>query len=120
MLGFKKHIAVLLFGIFFFPLAYQPLHVFLHHAQKTHCHHNCCHSKLEKKFCSHGPSINTTSEKEEACPICDYHFPINILPKVFIYPYKKAVIESEIVQLKIRLPFQQIISIKTPRAPPIV
>lgn len=118
MPGFKKHIAILLFGIFFFPLAYQPYHVFRHHAQKLHCHHGCCNSNVDKRVCSHGPEINTESERQEPCPICDYHFPINILPRLIIFQPKTPTTESLLFGLEERIAFQQIVSKKSPRAPP--
>ena len=122
MPGFKRHIVILLVGIFIFPLAYQPWHVVWHHSQELCSQHGCCqlnaeHSAKEAVGCD-GPVLNPTPEKEEPCPICDYHFPVNILPKFFYYPTNNLVAESAVTDLKIRLPFQQVTSVKSPRAPP--
>lgn len=118
MSGLKKHIAILLFGIFFFPLTYQPWHVVKHHSQKSPCHHGCLHSKVEKKICNHGQCITSTSEKQETCPVCEYHFPIKTLPILTHFKSKKSSFEDQLFGLEARLAYQQVVSRKSPRAPP--
>ena len=118
MLGLKKHIAILLFGIFLFPLTYQPCHVLKHHSPKSHCHHTCCHTKVEKRVCYYSHCISSASEKQEACPVCEYHFPINILTKLNLFKPKNPGLEGELLGWTENLAFQQIVSRKSPRAPP--
>lgn len=122
MQGLKRHIVILLVVIFIFPLAYQPWHVLQHYSQKSNCHHDCCHLNMGhsggKVAYSYGEDINAASEKEEPCPICNYHFPINVLPTIFHYQSNNTVAENAISDLKVRLPFQQFTSVKSPRAPP--
>ena len=118
MFGLKKHIAILLFGIFLFPLTYQPWHVLKHHAQKSQCCHTCCHSTIEKKVCDFSHCITSASEKQESCPVCEYHFPLNILPKLSLFKPKNPNLEAQLFGLEASLFYQQIISRKSPRAPP--
>ncbi|MCT4603777.1 MAG: hypothetical protein N4A59_12880 [Marinifilum sp.] len=118
MYGLKKHIAILLFGIFFFPITYQPWHVLMHHSQKSECCHTCCHSKVEKRVCDYSHCLSSTSEKQEVCLVCEYHFPINILPKLNLFKPKNPSLEGQLFGLEARLAFQQINSKKSPRAPP--
>jgi hypothetical protein len=72
----------------------------------------------EKEACRHKQSMDVAKEKKEPCPICEYHFPLNVVPEVSLYQCKNTFIESSITELQIRLPFQQFVSIKSPRAPP--
>lgn len=118
MLCLKKHIAILLFGIFLFPLTYQPWHVLNHHSQKSECCHTCCHSKVENKVCDDSHCIIFKSDKQETCPVCQYHFPINILSKLSLFKPKNPNLESQLFELEASLVFQQIVSRKSPRAPP--
>ncbi|WP_347840676.1 hypothetical protein [uncultured Draconibacterium sp.] len=122
MTGLKIHITILLIGIFVFPLFYQPYHVIKHHAPKSHCTQACCHSKVvlpvEKEVCNFGIRVNVTVEKEKPCPICEYHFPINILPKLVVFKPKTAVKACLLFGIEERLAKQQIVFKKSPRAPP--
>lgn len=118
MADLKKHIAVLLFGIFIFPLAFQPLHVLMHHTQVAHDCHSCCETKLDKKESVKLAIIETASAEEEACAICDYHFPLNIIAKNVICHNIKVVVECKLFRLNKQLPFLQVISVKSPRGPP--
>ncbi|MCU4176155.1 hypothetical protein [Carboxylicivirga sp. N1Y90] len=118
MADLKKYIAIVLFGIFVFPIVFQPVHVVLHHAQDLHDCHTCCHSTFDKDESANSDEIVPASAQEEACPICDYHFPLNLIAKAFIYQSNKMVDEKIVIGLNIRLPFLQLLSVKTPRAPP--
>lgn len=115
---FKKHIAILLFGIFFFPIAYQPYHVLKHDPSQAHCSQNCCHSYTDNKDCNDGVHFSTKSKEIEHCPICDYHFPIKIIPKLNLFKPAASFTKCHLYELRERLPFEQTISKKSPRAPP--
>ncbi|NOU61951.1 hypothetical protein [Marinifilum caeruleilacunae] len=119
MFGLKKHIAILLFGIFFFPLAYQPWHVIVHHSQDSQCHHACCHSKGAKKTCDFGHWLASKVEKQESCPVCEYHFPINIIPELNLFKPKNPNLDRNLFELETSIALQQIDSRKSPRAPPL-
>jgi hypothetical protein len=77
-----RNIALFLFGIFSFPLIYQPFHVVVHHGHShcTRCTVSCSESHSDFGFAI----FDVTEEKEEPCPICNYHFPINEIPTQFL------------------------------------
>lgn len=120
MPGLKKHIAILLLGIFFFPLAYQPYHVLKHHSLKALCNQACCHSHTENKDCNNNVQFNSASKGPEHCPICEYHFPINVIPKLNLFKPKNSFRKYNLFGLEERLAFQQTSSKKSPRAPPFL
>lgn len=115
MNGIKKHIAFILLGIFVFPIFYQPYHIVLHHSEELHCHHDCCSSKIEK---STDLIVDIYTEKEEPCPICNYHFPVNDIPGISFFATSLIALKGQIYDLDIKRASQQVVSIKTPRAPP--
>ena len=118
MISFQKHIAVLLYVIFIFPIAYQPFHIVWHHSHDSHAHHDCCHADEEKEISSIG--INVSSDGNKHCPVCEYHFPINDLPKVSLFRSVGLSIERYLCEIEIRLPLKQVVSNKSPRAPPLL
>ncbi|WP_289055083.1 hypothetical protein [Carboxylicivirga marina] len=118
MPALKKHIAILLFGTFFFPLAYQSWHLIKEHSPVSHCDSGCCHSKKSEKTYNIKPGINDGSEKEETCPICEFHFSLNILPTAQNTHSKNKLSESSNTELTACLYLEQVNSEKSPRAPP--
>ena len=114
MIKFNKHIATVLIGIFFFPLAFQSIHIVWHH---DHLHYDCYHV-FNSINNSQAATISTTG-KINTCPICEYKFSINNLPVISVFrsPIPKinnSINETIMVQLH-----QQIIERKSPRAPPL-
>ena len=80
----KKHIALLMLGVFCFPLLLQPIHVLRHHTQTSHCtaadHEHSCTKKLEKNT---GAAFHQNSH----CAICEYEFYIyDIAQTSFVAP----------------------------------
>lgn len=112
----RRHIALVLLGVFIFPIAYQPYHTVRHHSKDLHCHHNCSHAKQEKPA---GLHLDVFSAKKEHCSICEYHFPVNDLPKLFFFTSATSILKSSNYELKIKRAYQQVVSTKTPRAPPL-
>jgi hypothetical protein len=114
--GIKKHITLALLGIFVFPIVFQPFHIIWHHAEDSHCHHECCPSEEKKPV---GLIFDVFSANNEYCPICEYHFPVNDLPENFFFASATKTVTSSVYELKIKPAYQQITSTKTPRAPPV-
>lgn len=106
----------MLLGIFVFPIAYQPYHTVRHHSEKADCHHECYQLTYEK---TEGLVIDANTDGDEPCPICDYHFPVNDLPKPLFYIPATPVVQGAVAEKDIKPAFKQVISIKTPRAPPV-
>jgi len=114
----RKHIAFLLFGIFFLPILFQSIHVVWHHSHAYKCEHNLCSQTITNKdLHTNGENV---SEKEKICPICAYQFAINYLPTIsyfkpfipiFIYDYNEIATQQH---------YKQVFSDKTPRAPPVL
>ena len=118
MIRLNKNIAILLLGIFIFPITFQSFHIVWHHSHGYQDNHKLYHVEVTEK-----PSqadIRTASQKDKHCPICEYKFLINDLPKVPIFRSITPVIECSLNELEIQLPFQQLFLIKAPRSPPIL
>nr|WP_319267722.1 hypothetical protein [uncultured Draconibacterium sp.] len=113
----KVHIALVLLGIFIFPIAYQPYHIVRHHSIKADCHHHCCHLQDEEPD---GVIFDISTDGYENCPICDYHFPVNDLPRHLFFSPVIPLSQSSLVEIEIKRACKQVISSKTPRAPPVL
>jgi hypothetical protein len=114
----RKHIAVFLLGIFCFPIIFQSVHIVWHHSHGY---------KQEYKICDKGTSEKTSysfakniSQKENICPICEYQFSINDLPKNSVFRTIIPEIACLLNEIAVQQQYNQIFSDKTPRAPPVV
>lgn len=111
-----QNIAFVLFAIFSFPLVYQPFHIAVHHSY-THCRH-CSVSCKQPHSDSQTINFETTQEKEEPCPICNYHFPLNEIPSGAVSQHngeiKTGMVICDLQKVYIRVPDSNIKS----RAPP--
>jgi hypothetical protein len=113
-----KNIAVLLLGIFIFPITFQSFHIVWHQSHGYRSNLKWYHAEITKR-----PSqtdLKTAQQKDQPCSICEYQFSINDLPELTIFRSITPVIESSLNELEIQLPFQQTFSIKSPRAPPAI
>lgn len=118
MIKLRKHIAFLLFGIFFFPILFQSTHVVWHHAHSYKCEHNLCsQTTTNKDLHSNGENV---SEKEKTCPICAYQFAINDLPKISFFNAIIPVFTCTYNEVATQQHYKQGSSDKTPRAPPVL
>jgi hypothetical protein len=105
-----------LFGIFSFPLIYQPFHVVVHHG-----HSHCAHCTI---ICSESHSdfgfavFADTDEKEEPCPICNYHFPINEIPAEFLSLQNIVIKTGQVFSVTLKGYSNNHFSNLKPRAPP--
>lgn len=117
MIELRKHIAVLLFGVFYFPILLQPVHIVWHHSHGYKCEKNLCsHTIINKDLRSDGEKV---SEKEKICPICEYQFSINDLAKISFFNPPIPAIACIYVEIAKQQPSKQEFSAKTPRAPPV-
>jgi len=73
-----QNIAFFLFSIFSFPLIYQPFHAVVHHSHST-CS-QCSVSCSQPDDDSLTVKLKKINDREEPCPICNYHFPLNEIP----------------------------------------
>jgi hypothetical protein len=120
---FSKHIALLLLGILFFPILFQPLHVLWHHAvDEAHAHHHdggaCCSLLVFDKHAQDKCEVLT--EKESVCPICSYHFSMNELPVPVFYLSVVWFAIDAFNETLVRCFPQQVIAQNSPRAPPVL
>lgn len=118
LINHRKHIALLLLGIFFFPILFQSVHIVWHHASNHKREHHLCEQKsfdkdaFSKEACLHG--------KEERCLICDYKFSINDSPKRSFFNLIVPAIAFVFNEADRQQQYKQFFSDKTPRAPPVL
>jgi hypothetical protein len=114
LIKFRKHIAIILIGIFIFPVAFQSVHIVRHHG---HEHSACLH--ICKIHSEYQGSYIQTPEKDKHCPICEYKFAINNLPSVSVYEANIPIIKLALDETIIGHPYLEVIESKSPRAPPL-
>lgn len=111
-----RNITLFLFGIFSFPLIYQPFHVVVHHG-----HSNCSHCSVSctEPHSDFGIAVfDVTEEKEEPCPICNYNFPLNEIPAEFLTLQYIAIETGQVFSVPLKGYSKNIYSNLIPRAPP--
>lgn len=118
MIRVRKHIAFVLFGIFFFPILFQSIHVVWHHSHSYKCEHNLCSQTITNKdLHTNGENI---SEKEKTCSICAYQFAINDLPTISFFNPVIPIFICDYNEIATQHHYKQVFSDKTPRAPPVL
>lgn len=118
MIKLRKHIAFLLFGIFFFFILFQSVHIVWHHSHGYKCEHNQCFQTITNTDIHlYGENV---SEKEKTCPICEYQLSINDLPKISFFNAVIPVFDCTYIEVVIQQQYKQVFSDKTPRAPPVL
>lgn len=117
MIRLKKHITVLLIGIFFFPVVFQSIHMVWHQSHSSSCEHH---------ECNHKPPTNTTQpfaekciKNNETCPVCFYQFSINNVTKISHLTIQIIAKTCHYKAIAIAQQYQQVFAEKSPRAPPI-
>lgn len=118
MIKLRKHIALLLFGIFFFPILFQSLHIVWHHSHGYKCEHTHC-SQTVTNTDFHSDKENV-SEKEKTCIICEYQFSINDLPIIPFFNPAIHTIACNYTKTANQQQYKPVFSDKTPRAPPVI
>lgn len=118
LIRIKKHIALFLFGIFFYSILFPALHIVWHHKHGYKKELHYCHQESsEEESQAHRASV---SEKESPCSICEYQISIGDVSEI---PFFSSIIPVFYISYIGRVAEQQfcfVFSIKTPRAPPIL
>lgn len=96
---------------------FQSFHIVWHHSHSYKCEHHICHQKLSDKD-SHTKRKNI-SKKENTCPICEYQFSVNDLPKISFFSTYIPVFVCTYNEIAIQEQHKQVFLDKTPRAPPV-
>lgn len=117
MIRQQKHIAIFLFGIFFFSITFQTLHIVWHHSHGYHDKHFVTLPETSNKFSLSNAA--TLSQKEEVCPICEYRFSINDLPQFPIYRSFVPVFACSFNEIATKQQYKHTFPVKSPRAPPV-
>lgn len=64
----RKYIAILLLGIFLFPLTYQSWHIVQHHLEIESCKHHEHHLEKQNSI----DYLESFASDNDSCPICDF------------------------------------------------
>lgn len=118
MINLRKHIALFLLGIFFFPILFHSAHIVWHQSIKHKCEHDICRKKLSLNDLD--KQHEGISEKVESCLICEYKFPISYTTKIFFFHSVIPASACIFNELDKQQQFKQVFSDKTPRAPPVL
>jgi hypothetical protein len=60
------------------------------------------------------------SQKQKTCPICEYHFSINDLTKIYFFKTVIPAIACNYFEIAKQRQYKQVFSDKAPRAPPVL
>jgi hypothetical protein len=114
-----KHIALLVFGIFIFPILFQPVHIIWHHSHETPVCTSCHVSDIGKQ-CTDQKDENSIDNQEKQCLVCSYEFSITELPEFFIFECNTDTAEESAEETPISQPCKTVCKNKTSRAPPVL
>lgn len=117
MIRLRIHIAFLLFGIFFFPILFQSIHIACHQYNNYKSEHHFCHDKVHDKVTN--AKGEKELEKENTCLLCEYQFSINDLPDVFFFSSVIPAFSCVSNEIAENHQYKQVYTVKTPRAPPV-
>lgn len=110
-----KSLALFLFGAYFLPLAFQPVHVIWHHS----CHYTHPRDKCTDHTETNAPGEELIASGEtEICPICNYKFtvtnsPVNAAPAC-LNNYRVDYLPEPVIPKPYKNPY----FVRSPRAPP--
>lgn len=113
MIRIKKHIALALLGIFFFPIIFQSAHIVWHHSYSFQDDNffRLSSGKTKEVVMIVGSTVNH-------CPICDYKFAINKIPEFLIFAVLIVLINRIFNLATIAQPHKQAVTLDLSRAPP--
>lgn len=109
---FKVHIAILLFGIFIYPIVFHVAHFSSHSSDE----HSSCQNPTETIDADLSTKVGTNDSED--CAVCDYQFFVNDVPQPQRF---LAVVEDLTLHYFIFCTPQynkQALATKSPRAPP--
>lgn len=116
MIKLNKHIAIVLLGIFIFPIFFQSIHIAYHNS------HRYGNSSGEEGHFDHFESIKNIKvpllDSEEKCLICEYNFSINNIPEICFFEIHILKADMDYMDAVIHQFKPRILSKKSLRAPP--
>lgn len=117
-----RNIAILIAGIFLFPVAYQPWHMAQHHSHDVHNHeahgHQCDHPHHQHDHSSAADSEAPIIHTFDHCYICDYEFAVKALPGIVLADQTPVEFE-ELHAVEASSQYESSVSWRIqPRAPP--
>jgi len=115
LLELKKHIAVILLGIFIFPITFQSIHIVWHHSHRI-SYNAPCHNAVDCLDYTRTAFFHSNSTNH--CPICEYQLSINTLPDIPFFEAVIPIICGVFKVLSVTKPHQEVFALKSPRAPP--
>jgi len=115
----RKHIALYVFGIFIFPILFQPVHVIWHHSHETPVCTSCHVSDIGGQ-CADPNDENSIDKQEKHCLVCSHEFSITQLPDFFIFECTIDISEELPGETPISQPCKPINKSKASRAPPVL
>ncbi len=118
MIHLRKHIALLLFGIFFLPIIFHGVHIVWHHSHGDKYEHEFCYNSETDNISQ--INIDNISNKGNICPICVYQFSINDLPEISFFSSDIPEIAFVYYDLYKSQHWKQVFSDIPPRAPPVI
>jgi hypothetical protein len=108
----RKHIAYFLFVIYFFPITFQSIHIVWHHS------HGYKGKQIFFDKSSHRNRENISKEIK-LCPIGEYQFSINALPKIYFFNSKIPITTRIYNEGVTQQQYKEVFSDQSPRAPPV-
>jgi hypothetical protein len=109
----RKHIAIILLGMFIFPVVFQQFHIIRHHS------HDQGAGILVINQDSPDCTKVSCQRKDCHCPLCEYKFSIINMPDVFFFNAAINIIEGIEAESASSRPLQIPFSSASPRAPPL-
>lgn len=118
MISLRKHIAISLFGIFFYSIIFQSIHIVWHHSHgyKSEC------QLIDKETYDIDPCTfpKKIAQWEKKCPICEYKFSINDLPELSSFRSIIPGFTCSFKEIATQQHYKRVFLEKSPRAPPVL
>lgn len=114
----NKHIALLLFGIFIFPVLFQPMHVLWH---KSIAEFSCssCHFHYHLAGQAETDEESAIESCNQHCLLCDYEFSITSIPEHFVFECNIEKADKQSIISYLVQPQKPFAGNTSPRAPPV-
>ena len=106
--------AILLAGLFYFPLVFQSFHITRHHSESHHCEGHSCQAVSPES----ARDAVTIAKHESFCPVCDYRFAVKEAPSVAVHIATVLPVLSILEVPATRHACAQVPVTRSPRAPP--
>lgn len=113
----KRHIVIILLGIFFFPMTFQCLHIVWHQTHNFQNHFAFHYHGTTGKTGQHNATC--LSQQIKHCPICEFQLTIDYTTAHFVYKTNIPVVIKHFSENTTEEDYQKVLLTKTPRAPPV-